>query len=168
MPAALPVDWTAIQVLAAKGHTLEELATMTGVSVNTLKARSAREGWKDTSITEEKQAKAVAVAVAKGQMQPSATNGLEMVQNTLLANKQKSKLAQSGYLAKASQALEQVPDDHLLAHAETGLRLASMYAKLHPEDQQDASVHLSFFSISQAQAEQSQVIDVQTDRLAGE
>ncbi len=54
---------------------------MTGIALNTLKARSAREGWKDTGVRQQAKERRVAVAVSNGQMQPHATCGLDTVAN---------------------------------------------------------------------------------------
>ena len=49
MPAALNVDWTAIATQAAAGASLQDLSEHWGIPINTLKTRSAREGWKSTA-----------------------------------------------------------------------------------------------------------------------
>lgn len=99
MPAALPADWPSIRTLYAQGRTLEELATDTGISINTLKARSAREGWavKVASVAEDKRARAVAVAIQAGQMQPYATSGADLVANALAEMGSDTKLAGMEY-----------------------------------------------------------------------
>lgn len=158
MPAALPVDYRSIQVMFAQGHTLYELAEMSGVSVNTLKARSAREGWKTKgdAIKEAKQSKVLAVALSNGRMQPAATNGADLVALTLADRKKRTKLALSSYLEDASEELAAVPSKDKLSVTDAALQLATMASKVYPEDHQEAQVSLQFFSIVQERAENGQ------------
>jgi len=75
MSAPLPVDWNAIAAQAAAGASLDDLAEHWGISVNTLKARSAREGWK--RIAREILAEKTGTEVLRGgnyTMQPKATH----------------------------------------------------------------------------------------------
>jgi hypothetical protein len=121
----------------AHGSTLEEIAETSGISLNTLKARSAREGWnrRVTEAREEKQAKQLSVAVENGQMQPHATNALETVDILLRDRQKQTKLSQSKYLVRASDKLSNVDDERLLDHAPVGKLLSDMASKVWPEQQ---------------------------------
>jgi hypothetical protein len=74
MPAALSVPWTAIATQASAGATLESLSEHWGIPLNTLKARSAREGWKATGreIMAQKTGTEV-VGAGNSTLQPNAT-----------------------------------------------------------------------------------------------
>jgi hypothetical protein len=137
MPAALPADWNGLRLMYAHGSTLEEIAETSGISLNTLKARSAREGWnrRVTEAREEKQAKQLSVAVENGQMQPHATNALETVDILLRDRQKQTKLSQSKYLVRASDKLSNVDDERLLDHAPVGKLLSDMASKVWPEQQ---------------------------------
>ncbi len=75
-------------------------------------------------------------------------------------NKRRTKLAQSSYLVKASEKLDQVADP--LEYTDAALQLATMVTKVYPEDHQEAAVSLQFFSIVQdrSSVEPTQIYDI--------
>lgn len=149
--------------MAAQGTTLEEMATMTGISLNTLKARSAREGWKEQAraATEVRQSNAVAVAIAKGQMQPSATSGTDTLALAIKDNVGRGRLGLSKWAAKAGEQLADMTGEDALANHQVAVSVATVTSKLDPAGAGEAAVSLQFFSIVQESSEdKSQVIDV--------
>jgi hypothetical protein len=159
MPAPLPADWPGIRLLYAQGSTLEELSASSGINLNTLKARSAREGW-NVAITEAKESKhadKAMAAVHSGKMQPCATRAVDVHREMLADGAKRTKLGLTRYTARMA---EQVAEDGSLEDAPLIKAVADIHAKMHPEESGEGSVSLSFFQIVQARPDEGPVVDI--------
>lgn len=85
----------------------------------------------------------------------NAIKPADALAEVLAERKKRTKLAQSAYLADASEDLERVADK--LSVTDAALQLATMASKVYPEDHQEAQVMLQFFSISPERVEPEHV-----------
>lgn len=161
MPAALDVNKEAVQVLVGAVG-VREAARQMGLSENTVLAWANRGGWvQQIAVARERKGQSLAMGRSNA-VQSVAIKPATALENVLLERQERTKLAQSAYLAKASERLAEVPDDQLLDHAPTGKTLAEMASKVYPEATVDQSTHLSFFSVSMGRPgdyDESPVID---------
>lgn len=98
----IQADWSGIKTLALSGATLEEIAQSTGISLNTIKSRSAREQWFEPiraakQITE----KRIANQIANGQMQPDATDASKALADILSDDARETKIQASKFARTA-------------------------------------------------------------------
>lgn len=128
-----------------------------GISENTVKSICYRngDGEKLTKAMVEKQ---------ENTRHPNAPSAVSALEKTLSERKERTKLAQSAYLAKASEKLADVADHQLLEHAPIGKTLAEMASKVYPETTVDQSTHLTFFSVTGARIEET-VHDVEQSEI---
>ncbi len=135
MPAPLPADWAGMRLLAAQGHTLQEIAQMHGISLNTICARSAREGWKEDvrAAQELRKERAISVAVSSGQMQERARSTLDVVQEELANGARETRLGLTKYAARMAK---QADETGVLEEAPLYKAVADIHGKMHPETSQ--------------------------------
>ncbi len=124
-----------------------EASRQTGIDLSTVKQWSARGGWlAHTRVKQEPRPLPTS-------MQPTVVTGVtspaDALQAVLVERFSKTKLGQSKYLVRASEALADVPDEQLLVHAPIGQALAAMASKVYPEQASEDRVVLQFFQISQ-------------------
>ena len=171
MPAALPADWQGLQLLFTQGATLEELSQTTGISLNTLKARSAREGWNraNQAKKEQKREMQLAVAVQNGQMQPHATEAVNTLDLLLKQDGDATKLAGMQYAKLVTQhavTMAQEQPETALNHA-ANVKAALQSAAIAGRWDRDTGTtfNLAFFSLSgeQQEEQQAQIIDVDSE-----
>jgi hypothetical protein len=74
MPAPREENWSAIAAQAAAGATLKDLSEHWNIPEGTLKARSAREGWKAMGREIQAQKTGVEVVPSHSRVQPRATD----------------------------------------------------------------------------------------------
>lgn len=118
--------------------------------------RCSREGW----LTHAK----ASIQAVKGQAMPLSApvrTGAQIIENTLLERKERTKLGLSKWSAKAAETLGDLDGENALAAHQAAVGVASVLSKVYPEAAQDNSVHLAFFSISQERPDESgPVVDV--------
>lgn len=129
MPAALPVDWGVIAVQAAAGATLEELSEHYGLSINTLKTRSAREGWKATARQIQAEKTGTEVVCPQHQsVKPRETNhGLSLMQK--IGDRSKLRLART--VDRTAKVLHKQPDPDLVRNTQALVNTVNAASKLH-------------------------------------
>lgn len=140
MPAALPVDYPGLRLLAAQGHTLDQLAAMAGVSVNTLKARSAREGWQQKGKALELK---IQRAVENKQMKPHATSAVAILASQMEEDNRETRLS----LSKAARKMAKEAETAELSQAADVLQAAKTAALIHKWEGSEGSttLNLAFF-----------------------
>lgn len=129
MPSALTVDWSAIAIQAAAGATLEELSDHWGISLNTLKTRSAREGWKQTAREIQAHKSGTTVVCPSHQsVKPRETNhGLSLMAK--LGERSKLRAAKVG--DNTLKAISRKKEDKLIACAPAFKATVDSLAKIH-------------------------------------
>lgn len=164
MPA-LSADWPEVKGTAIATGSLKQAAAHHGVSYDALKMRASREEWPVGRRVHKlaQDAKTIAreqIIRASGGAVTSVTSTADALLSVLSDNKRRTKLAQSSYLVKASEKLDQVADP--LEYTDAALQLATMVTKVYPEDHQEAAVSLQFFSIVQdrSSVEPTQIYDI--------
>lgn len=152
MPAAI-ADWKSVKAHAIATGSLKEAADAFGLEEGTVRVRAHREEWpvgrRVQVMAEQAQAQAHAQIVKNnGGNVTAVTSAADAVANTLLERRNRTKLAQSEYLARASEKLADVDEEKLLLHVQDGKALADMAAKVHPEADSNSHMSLNFFSLS--------------------
>lgn len=142
MPAALPADWSAIRAQAVSGVPLASIADATGISLGTLKARSAREGWQRATADAKALVSAKAVrAVSAGRMLPRATDATAMAsvatESTLQRRKGATRLALSRFAQRASARAATLPSTRLLSEASNVKAVSAVAAQVWPEERHE-------------------------------
>lgn len=141
MPAALDVDREQVRMLVLSVG-VAEASRRTGIDLSTVKQWSARGKW-----LEQFRRKQTLPTSMQSRVTDVTVPG-DALETLLLERRDRTKLAQSNYLARASEKLEQVKESELLEHAPIGKTLAEMASKVYPEVAVDQSTHLSFFSVA--------------------
>ena len=128
MPSELEVDKEAVRVLVvAVGP--REAARQMGLNENTVLQWTSRYGWLDHC---KQPAPLLPVSMQK-QSVIGVINPADALSNVMAERYLHTKLGQSEYLSRASRKLAALPEEHLLAEAQTGKALADMAAKVFPE-----------------------------------
>lgn len=156
MPAALPADWSAIRALAVAGHTLEELSESTGIALGTLKARSAREGWKG-AVAEALSIRDAQVqrAVASGQMKRNATDATMVAADTEAQRSLDAKSALGKAIVTGSEHLATQNGEFVLKSARALKELAGAGGIVFGWGSESGSGRISIFGSQVAIVEQS-------------
>lgn len=154
MPATV-ADWPQVKLTAISTGSLKEAADAHGVEYGAVRVRAHREEWPVgrraiKAASQAQQMMESQIIKASGGAVTSVTSAETAIEKILSERRERTKLAQSQYLAKASERLAEVSDDELLEHAPVGKTLAEMASKVYPETTVDQSTHLSFFSVSMA------------------
>ena len=136
MPAPLQdVPWTEIAIQAAAGVTLEELSEYYQVNLNTLRARSAREKWKQTTREVVSQRTGTKQVSDNTTMQQRATErGLGLMHSL----KGKTKLHQAKTVYKTAKAFSKLPGEALMSRTQDVKNNVDSASKLWPEEQQSS------------------------------
>ncbi len=135
---------------AAKHLPTEEITRF----VERVMKRCSREGW----ISQAKEYREA--AKPRGALSANVRTGAEIVQDTLLENSKETKLGLTAYAARMAK---QASETGTIEEAPLYKAVADIHGKMFPEQQQDHGIHLSFFSISQGQANSEQVVDVEAE-----
>lgn len=149
MPAALQdVPWTEIAIQAAAGAKLEDLAEHYGVNLNSLKARCAREKWKQTA--REVKAELTGTEVthpSQSQVQPSATQkGLSLVSK--LGDKSKLLGAKVGH--SMLKNISKVKGISQVAYAQPFAQTVGALSKIHQWDQHTHNTQVNVQVVNQS------------------
>lgn len=138
MPA-LSADWPQVKGTAIATGSLKTAAEHHGVSYDALKMRASRESWpvgrRVHAMAQSAREAAHAQIVKVTGNVTSVTSTADALQSVLSENKKRTKVAQSRYLARASEELDKTPDTELLSVTDAALQLATMASKVYPEDQ---------------------------------
>lgn len=129
MPAALDVNKEEVRMLALSLG-VREAARKMGIPESTVQYWSMTGKWfahlKPRPL-EQRPASLIPRSTV-------STKPADALQSVVAENKVKTKVSQSNYLAKASKALENVPDAELLSVTDAALQLATMASKVYPEE----------------------------------
>lgn len=122
---SLPVNWTAIAVMAAGGTPLAQISRQTGIALGTLKARSAREGWKRAG--QAAQAQEVSNAVQANRISPVATDVVQVMANTLAEDGKATRAS----LSRAARRMAEQAETADLEQAGDALQVGKLAALAH-------------------------------------
>lgn len=161
----LDVDWPGIRAAAIAIGNVSEAARRAAVDLpeedrerfrEAVSKRAVREQWLSKADATRQGPSTLSSVIVQNAMSKNVQSGADLLSQVVAENGRKSRLHQSGYLVRASDQLEQLPDEQLLAHAKTAKALAGTHAKLYPETAVSGMI-LNVFAIS---ADQHPVIDV--------
>lgn len=160
MPAAaLDIDKEQVRMLVLEIGPREAARKM-GLNENTVRQWSARGGWLK-HLKPENQPK------APQSMQPivvtNVTKPADALQNTLMERHRDTKLGLSAWLKETSGHLGSLKGEEALAAHQPAVSVASVMAKVYPEQEGGDRVTLQFFAITGSQEPERPVIDLPSE-----